>query len=506
MKLKISKMPKFWLVIFLLVCPSLSVFANETETVVFSVNIDQETDEFLKAKKLVFDGDWNSARLGLEKYLVDFPDGNYLDEARFWLARSLNKLSQNEILLEKVIVLKEEAASQLDKLIEKYPKSLWLDDAKSLRISIASELELVGKADQKILIDKLLKEIITINNESYSFVLGLLTEMQPEVAEAAIRRIFENEKNAEIRKKTVTLIGKYFHQDLKGLLNRISTIDPDKNVRAEAKYWLDWNIMWNIPTHLIYYGYSVEIKSKAEKNRLPEGKINIYDLPRLQPADKNNVGESLRQFFNNKLENLKFVTKSTIDLYIYGLDMSNNIAGFNFKIVRDGLKKEHDKISGNIRFFDNKSKKEYKKYLTVDDKYEKLVAMRKGDKLALVLFHFEADKETSPIKAEKKLKPIYHSEFSNILGCKVLSSRQSWNAKELTQEGGVTDFGLAKVEISSRDGKWFLIGDLIVDRKERKFIGRNAELINPIGESVGQGAQIIVPVGNPELFKVIGKK
>ena len=53
---------------------------------------------------------------------------------------------------------------------------------------------------------------------------------------------------------------------------------------------------------------------------------------------------------------------------------------------------------------------------------------------------------------------------------------------------------------------WILIGNIIVDRKEKHFIGRNAELFNINGKVVAKGTQIIVPVENPEKYEVVGKK
>jgi len=54
---------------------------------------DKGTDLFFKAKEHVFKRQWDKALTQFEKYLKDFPEGRYQDEALYWLSQSLNQLS-----------------------------------------------------------------------------------------------------------------------------------------------------------------------------------------------------------------------------------------------------------------------------------------------------------------------------------------------------------------------------------------------------------------------------
>jgi len=474
-------------------------------------SFDQETNQFLKAKELVFKGDWNQARLQLEKYLVKFPKGNYRDEALYWLAKSLNKLANNEVILNKVISLKEEAAAHLDSLRKNYSKSLWSDDGKTLRLSLAVELDLMGKYGHKKILNEFLEIQKLGKSDIKEITVNALIEMRPEAAVTLIRRMLDQEKDPDEWKEAISTLGKYFFEESQEFLKEC--VDhPYPEVREEAKSWIDWNEMWKIPTNLIYYGYSAEVSDRKEINRLLENKVNDFKLPRFESYEKQIVEEKVRQFFNNKLKNVKFVTNSTIDFQYMGMDISNNIQGFNFKILQGGLKKELDKIHVNASFYDKSENKIYSYYTPVDEQNEILLTMRKGNKLAIVLLHFLKNEPyvkagfVSVIGEKNKEKPFYHSEFSNVLGCKVLSTRNSWSSDELDKEGGVEDFGQAKVKIRGKKGDWFLTGDIIVDRKIGIFIGRNAELFDINGKVVAKGTQIIVPVENPEKYEVVGKK
>ena len=70
----------------------------------------------------------------------------------------------------------------------------------------------------------------------------------------------------------------------------------------------------------------------------------------------------------------------------------------------------------------------------------------------------------------------------------------------------MVDYGRAKVEIPHENGKWVLIGDILLNTKKRLFIGRRAELFDATGSSVAKAAQIVIGVDNPVDYKVAGEE
>lgn len=74
----------------------------------------------------------------------------------------------------------------------------------------------------------------------------------------------------------------------------------------------------------------------------------------------------------------------------------------------------------------------------------------------------------------------------------------------LMTKNAVTDFGQARAEIPGEQGRWRLIArNILFNRKERKFIGRKAELYDPEGKCVAKANEIVVCVDEPGKFEVV---
>ncbi len=503
------------------------------------MNIDKETDRFLKAKEFVFERDWNKAKHRLKYYLSKYPSGQYVDEALYWLAQSLNKLTKNSTELYLVIALKDEAADNLDILLHKFPNSLWCDDAEKLRITIAGDLFMIGdkkqKKKQSEFIDKFCIKKAKDKTDMRLFSYDVLTKLKPEVALAAIERLLEEEKIQQspvLRKELIALLGTHFPEKGMELLYNFEKNDPDESVRKLASQTIDQIDMIDIPVHLNYFCYAAEFKNGNEFKRLPENKSMIYSIPKTNSTNKRKVEKAAKRFFNNKLTNVKFVSNAfgLTNIYFklnklnYKLNllrnvaeghgtfdalknykfsqfgsMSHNISGFRVQPLDDDFTKDYDQISGKIKFFDKENEKEYIIPYTVNNSHDKLIAMRKGNNVAIMVLQFESEEDL-----ELESEPIYHTKFGDVLGCTVHSSRQTWHLGEMSKIDGVIDFGLAKAEIPTENGTWRLIGNLISDGKTRRIIGRKAVLYDQKRKVIAKGAQIIVPVEKPEKFEVVG--
>jgi hypothetical protein len=129
--------------------------------------------------------------------------------------------------------------------------------------------------------------------------------------------------------------------------------------------------------------------------------------------------------------------------------------------------------------------------------------MRHGDEVAILVLQFESLEETDNGSDE----PIYYTSFNNVFGATVHSSRQSWSSDELVgmAEGKVVDYGRAKAEIPGKDGRWVLVGDILLHSKERRFVGRGAVLYNPKREIAAEAAEIIVPADDPAKYQISGE-
>ena len=466
----------------------------------------QEIYIFLKGKEYVFKRQWEKAREMLYIYIKRYQSGRLRDEALYWLAQCLNKLSKDQVDKYKVIELKEQAVRELDHLIQQFPKSVWLDDAQELRIEIAGELALIGKTEYKKIIQQTYETQEKTETDLKLIALNSLIELDPEAAIPFLKKIIETDKDPQVRKKVVLLLGKKYTQGVITILEDVSKKDPDKEVREEASYWLDQIIIRSIPVSLIYYVFSAKLTDASEFKRIPEKKMNIFTLPRGKPGDEERAKKEINTLFNNKLLDLTRQSSGRADILMTMFDysVSNKISGFRLQFLKEGFEKDFDNISGKVLFQDLDDNKNYYASYSVGNESEKLLGMRNGDQVALMFLQFESELEPGHAEEEPGKEPMYSSEFSNVLGCRVLSARQSWGRGEYGADP--LDFGQAKAEIPDKKGKWVLKGYVMLVKKERRFIARRAVLYNPEGKTVARADEIIVPVDNPSKYKATGKK
>lgn len=464
---------------------------------------DKETDQFLKAKGHVFKRNWKKAADRLEAYLEKYPSGKYKDEALYWLAQSINKLSRKEEDPEKVIALKERAIDELNLLIDHGPESPWMDDAQALKIEMSGELALMGREEHRGYIE----EIIETHNKKESdlkmFALNELIELKPSAAIPILENILSNESDPAVRKKGLLLLALNFSEEALDILLEVERQDPDSTVRNEAASWLRQIKSRSIPVQLNYYGYVARLKDREDHELIPENRLNIYKLPPIRSKSKRKVEKAIAGFFNKKLSDLKFATNSFGGVDYFGsMNISHNLAGFRIRVLQEGFVKEYDRISGKVSFYDTEEEKEHKAAYTVDSRHDRLLAMRRGEEVAVLVLQFESNEETEAEKMESA-EPVHYTVFNNVFGCIVHSSRQSWSNDEMTADRAVMDYGRAKVEIPGEIGRWILIGDILLNRKDRSFIARNASLFDSKGDTVAKAPRIIVPVDDPGKYEVI---
>ena len=107
------------------------------------------TKVFSSARDLITDGDWARAQAKFDEYVTSFPNEKNLDAALYWKAYADYKLEKFS-----------ECRKTIDRLLEKYPRSNWLDDARVLMAQIPGAY--VAVADQAAAYDELVKAVRAI--------------------------------------------------------------------------------------------------------------------------------------------------------------------------------------------------------------------------------------------------------------------------------------------------------------------------------------------------------
>ncbi len=461
---------------------------------------DAETDYFLSAKEAVFDRDWDKAQNRLESYLEHYPDGRYDEEARYWLARSFNKMSQEASKTRDVIQLKESAAASIDELLKKYPDSIWKDDAQVLRVEVAAQLALLGDEDQLVYVRETLKGEPEGESKLLVIALEALVDTGPETALPLVETILSEENDPEIRKRAVALIGMKFGNEGLPLLQQLEAEDSDPEVRKEAALWYGKVKMWSIPVELHYFGYVAKLET--DQQRIPENELYVADISAPGSPSKRKAEKAVKKHFGGALSDLKFAASATFSestelaRYSHGYRTVHNLAGFLVEVPGGAIEKSHYDIKGLATFLDKQTDTEFQDEFSVNEDNARLLAARHGDRVAVLVLLFESDEE----KPDRKDEPVYYTKFVNVFGAAVHSSRQSWGADEMS--GAVVEYGRARAEIPGDNGLWVLVGDIQSHRKTRKFVGRGATLYNPKREVVAEASEIVVPADSPEEFEV----
>ncbi len=494
---------------------------------------NKELERFFAAKTHVFKRDWAKARSGLEKYLKDYPQGRMQDEALYWLGMTLNRLSREEKSLKAVVPLKESAIQKLELIIRDFEESLWIDDAKALQVEIAGELFMLGKTEYNKYVQAAVQQDNKTESELKLVALDSLVRMESETAVPTLIDILSKDDDPVVRKQCVRLMGSHYGREVVGALEEAARNDPNTAVRGEAEYWLEKIRVRLIPVELSYYAFATWAFDASLYARTPENRLNRFTLPHGRPG-AGRARVAISQFFDDKVKGFgstgthRGVSRlyTTLGSGDTSTRISHRINDFQLHVVGGSLEKSFDRISGQVFFQDRESGRQFTESFEVNKQQDTLFAMRRGDQLAVMLLQFEnwpppgeetADTEaedwgetlSQPLRILSKIfgvkdRPVYYSQYSNWMGCKVDTTLQSSGLSDL--QGDKFDFSLSRATIPGPGGDWQLTGYLIGRRDKSQFLGRMATLVDPTGKVVAVADELTVPINDPSKFEVTGSR
>ncbi len=518
--------------------------------------LDQELTSYLEAKNLIFGRAWARAVNAFQDYLKAYPAGRYGDEAGFWLAKALDGLAGEERTMERVLDRKAEAVEALDRLEKEHSQSLWLEEARSFRKKLLSEIALVGGRKRETLLAVFLKEENKTLDRARLDALPELLSWDRGWAAPVVEDLLKTVADPEGRKEAVRFAARLFPDETETLLREAAVRDADAGVRAEAAAALERLEMERIPVNVRHSIFTARLTDAAGRAMLPENAAKVFDLA---PASEPNFKEAEKQadaLFRGKLRRLKMkgggvvsremsrimdLLRDVLDgslgmgwregkekrVVAGSLPVESGKARLALPMIRQKLsrlgdttaqkipvddvtvvfplaacRKTADSFSGQVIF--ESGENQYPADFSVDSRRDQLAAFRRGDDVWLVVLMFDPQPAELAGVLGRRLRARSPLVFKDVLGCRVESSRGSWSFEELTSRG-LVDFGQAKAEIPGASGRWRLEGFLLADMAKKTFVGRNAELFDPSGKSVVQAAEVIVPAGAPDKYEVVKK-
>lgn len=151
-----------------------------------------------EAKGFWYDEKWEQAAEAYETLLKDHPDSQFRDKSRYFLAYCEVKLNNDDRAFEILSELIEDRSAQDDKNL--------LEDAKSLRLVIATDKAKRNPAMKSILVDSLKDPMRSIRFQAAHRLAGLKDATGIEV----LFHVVENEKDSDLRDlatKDILLVG-----------------------------------------------------------------------------------------------------------------------------------------------------------------------------------------------------------------------------------------------------------------------------------------------------------
>lgn len=229
----------YWVFLPLLI---LAIFAAAQEK---SDSSDQSAYEtarkyFEEAKKSVYEKNWSKAVEKLEMALVKAEGTELHAETLYWLGYSLSKQADSLKNFDRAVAVKEEAIGFLNEAIEFYPSSSYVQEAKLLRIDIASYLVEKGYSDFRIYINGYAEETEEQDPEVELKLVALnaLLNMDPEKAFPVLEKMVREEKNPKLREQALFILAQNSGPRVVPILLDVAKKDPDPEMRENAVFWL----------------------------------------------------------------------------------------------------------------------------------------------------------------------------------------------------------------------------------------------------------------------------
>lgn len=207
-------------------------------TICIAANPDKDDDAYKKAYQFILDERYSEALVNMRKVMETYPNSRWADDALFWHSFALEKtaqlLAQQGTLGEQEKKLKA-AFESYEKFLQDYPDSKWFDDARTNLIQLSNELGAKGYTEFPALAPD------AKGSEEEQIMEAAIQALQARGGEEsldALLRLYEKNPAPRIKEKIVYVIGTFDTPKARAKLTDIAKHDADTQVRLQAIFWL----------------------------------------------------------------------------------------------------------------------------------------------------------------------------------------------------------------------------------------------------------------------------
>jgi len=200
----------------------------------------QEKELFEKAKKSIYEKEWQLAINELNLLTQQYNESELLDDSLYWLAYSLDKMGDSLRDVQRQIDTKQGAVEKLNALIQQYQESSWADDAKVLRIQIAEELVNKGMPTYRKYINGSLQSEGNVDpdEELKLMALSALINMDEEKAFPMLEKIVRGDSSPKLKKQALFVLSQHENEKVPPLIMELALNSKDQELRDQAVFWL----------------------------------------------------------------------------------------------------------------------------------------------------------------------------------------------------------------------------------------------------------------------------
>jgi tetratricopeptide (TPR) repeat protein len=206
---------------------------------------DAATKEFQEARDLIKNGEWAKAEQSFNRFIAGHPQDKDVAAALYWLALALKQ--QNKF---------QESDRALTQLIEKFPGSSWITDARAMRVEIAPRLKNNEVIEQGVSAENeeiklaalqslfeasperavamaadILKPGSGASSVMKESAITMLADSDSKLATAVLVDAARNERDSGLRRKALQALGEL--EDERALDSLIQMYDAEKDERMK---------------------------------------------------------------------------------------------------------------------------------------------------------------------------------------------------------------------------------------------------------------------------------
>lgn len=174
---------------------------------------DPAARAFSQGRGFIADSNWAQAAATFDSLIKQYPSDKNIDAALYWLAYAHSKQGNLPA-----------ARASLDRLVQNYPRSNWIKDAKTLSLEVRAKIDpnSVGDVDEKE------------GDELIIVALRALCENDKASCSARCNEVLRSNHSARVKEAAIIFIGRYGGTEAVPTLVQMSRSEPNEKLRMRA--------------------------------------------------------------------------------------------------------------------------------------------------------------------------------------------------------------------------------------------------------------------------------